>query len=57
MFALKAISPDLRIILFTIYGEVLDFKPILSAIGFDAAVYKLDGLDKLEECVQGLLGD
>jgi DNA-binding NarL/FixJ family response regulator len=54
---LKAISPDVRIILFTMYSEVLDFKSILSAIGFDAVVYKLDGLNKLEECVQGLLGD
>jgi DNA-binding NarL/FixJ family response regulator len=54
---LKAIWPDLRVILFTMYSEVLPLQPILCAMGFDAVVYKLDGLGRLEECVQGLLGD
>jgi hypothetical protein len=53
--ALKGMLPDVRIILFTMYNEILSYKSILSAIGFDAAVSKLDGLNTLADCVQGLL--
>jgi two-component system response regulator YesN len=52
---LKAILPDVRIILFTMHSEVLGCTSILSAMGFDAVLYKLDGLIRLEECVQNLL--
>jgi DNA-binding NarL/FixJ family response regulator len=53
---LRGRRPNLRIVLLTLYDEVLSCKPMLSAIGFDAIISKPDGFSSLGECVRGLLG-
>ena len=53
---LRGRMPNLRIVLLTLYDEVLSCKPMLSAIGFDAIISKPDGFSSLGECVRGLLG-
>jgi DNA-binding NarL/FixJ family response regulator len=53
---LRGRMPNVRIVLLTLYDEVLVCKSIMSAIGFDAIVSKPDGFSRLDECVRGLLG-
>jgi DNA-binding NarL/FixJ family response regulator len=53
---LRGRMPKLRIVLLTLYDEVLSCQSIMSAIGFDAIISKPDGFSRLAECVRGLLG-
>jgi DNA-binding NarL/FixJ family response regulator len=53
---LRGRMPKLRIVLLTLYDEVLSCQSIMSAIGFDAVISKPDGFSRLAECVRGLLG-
>ncbi len=52
---LKDMIPNVRIVLFTMYSEAVS-KAFNSLKDVDAMVDKADGMDKLVECVQGLLG-
>ena len=52
---LRGRMPKLRIVLLTLYDEVLSCQSIMSAIGFDAVISKPDGFSRLAECVRGLL--
>ncbi len=52
---LKDMIPNVRIVLFTMYSEAVS-KAFTSLKDVDAMVDKADGMDKLAECVQGLLG-
>ena len=47
--------PDVRLVLFTMYEEVLASKSLTPAMGIDAVVSKMDGMSALAECVQRLL--
>jgi hypothetical protein len=47
--------PDVRIVLLTMYDEVVGYKSLMSAIGVDAAIAKTDCFNSLAECVRGLL--
>ena len=51
---LKAMMPQVRIVLFTMYQEVLG-KSLAAAVGVDAVLSKPDGVGGLVECVRGLL--
>jgi DNA-binding NarL/FixJ family response regulator len=53
---LKGRMPNVRIVLLTLYDEVLSCKAIMSAVGIDAIVSKPEGFGGLAECVRGLLG-
>jgi DNA-binding NarL/FixJ family response regulator len=53
---LRGRMPNVRIVLLTLYDEVLSCQSIMSAIGFDAIISKPDGFGRLAECVRGLLG-
>jgi DNA-binding NarL/FixJ family response regulator len=53
---LRGRMPNVRLVLLTLYDEVLSCKPLMSAIGFDAIISKPDGLGMLGECIRGLLG-
>ena len=53
---LRGRMPNVRIVLLTLYDEVLSCQSIMSAIGFDAVISKPDGFSTLGECVRGLLG-
>jgi len=52
---LKGRMPDVRIVLLTMYDEVLNYKSLMTAIGIDAMISKLDPLSRLSGCIQGLL--
>jgi hypothetical protein len=52
---LKGMMPDVRIVLFTVYDELLGCKSITSAIGIDAVLSKMEGTSKLGECFRSLL--
>ena len=52
---LKGRMPDVRIVLLTMYDEVVGYKSLMSAIGVDAAIPKTDCFNSLAECVRGLL--
>jgi len=52
---LKGRMPDVRIVLLTMYDEVVGYKSLMSAIGVDAAIAKTDCFNSLAECVRGLL--
>jgi DNA-binding NarL/FixJ family response regulator len=52
---LKGRMPDVRIVLLTMYDEVLGCKSLMSAIGVDAAMPKTDCFNSLAECVRDLL--
>jgi DNA-binding NarL/FixJ family response regulator len=52
---LKGRMPDVRIVLLTMYDEVLSYKALLTAIGIDALIAKPHCFDNLAECVQRLL--
>lgn len=51
---LKDMMPGVRIVLFTMYSEAVT-KAFASLENVDAMVDKADGMDKLAECLQGLL--
>jgi DNA-binding NarL/FixJ family response regulator len=51
---LKHLVPHTRIVVFTMYGEMLG-QSLTETIGIDAVVSKSDGLGKVIECVQKLL--
>jgi DNA-binding NarL/FixJ family response regulator len=52
--ALKGSIPRVRIVVFTLYAELLG-KSLPSALGIDAVIDKLGGIRKLVECVRNLL--
>ncbi len=52
---LRARMPAVRIILLTMYDEVLSYKSIMTAIGIDDILPKPDCFKSLAECVQRLL--
>jgi two-component system, NarL family, response regulator LiaR len=52
---LKEMMPNLRIVLFTMYTEAVDRAFPRESLAADAVVAKVDGMGKLEECVQNLL--
>jgi DNA-binding NarL/FixJ family response regulator len=52
---LRARMPDVRIVLLTMYHEVLSYKALMTAIGIDALLPKPDCFNTLAECVQRLL--
>jgi DNA-binding NarL/FixJ family response regulator len=52
---LRRRMPDVRIILLTMYEEVLDYKSLMAAKGLDAAIPKMECFDTLAQCVRGLL--
>ena len=51
---LKAVMPEVPIILFTMYNDVLGHSPA-AALGVSAVLSKPDGMSGLVECIQGLL--
>lgn len=51
---LKAMLPNVAIVLFTMYNESLG-KSLATAAGIDAVVSKPDGIHNLVECVRKLL--
>ena len=52
---LKGRMPDVRIVLLTMYDEVLTYKSLMSAIRVDATIAKPDCLHSLAECIRNLL--
>jgi NarL family two-component system response regulator LiaR len=52
---IKKSDPDIRIILFTIYGETIG-RSLTSAIGVDAVLSKPDGMTALVKTVEEVLG-
>src|ERR1700722_4680673 len=52
---LKGRMPNVRIVLLTMYDEVMGYKSLMSAIGVDATIPKMNCFDSLAECVRGLL--
>ena len=52
---LKRRTPDVRIVLLTMYDEVLGYKSLMSAIGVDATIHKMGYFDSLAQCLQSLL--
>ena len=52
---LKSRMPNVRIVLLTMYDEVMGYKQLMSAIGVDATIPKTNCFDGLAECVRGLL--
>ena len=52
---LKGRMPNVRIVLLTMYDEVMGYKSLMSAIGVDATIPKMECFDSLAECVRGLL--
>jgi DNA-binding NarL/FixJ family response regulator len=52
---LKGRMPDVRILLLTMYDEVLGYKSLMSATRIDAMMTKTDCFKTLAGCVRGLL--
>ena len=52
---LKSRMPNVRAILLTMYDEVADYKSLMSAIGVDATIPKMECFDSLADCITGLL--
>jgi DNA-binding NarL/FixJ family response regulator len=53
---LKGRMPDVRIVLLTMYDEVLTYKSLMSAIRVDATIAKPECFHSLAECIRNLLG-
>ena len=53
---LKDMMPNVRIILFTMYNEAVARAFPRRALPVDAVIAKVDGVTRLAECVQSLLG-
>lgn len=52
---LKGMMPSVRIVLFTMYSKAVT-KQFSALADIDAMVDKAEGMDKLAECVESLLG-
>lgn len=52
---LRGRMPSVRIVLLTMYDEILSYKTLMTAIGIDAMIPKPHCFDNLAECIQGLL--
>lgn len=52
---LKGRMPNVRIVLLTLYDEVMEYKSLMTAIGIDATVPKIGCFNSLAECVRTLL--
>jgi DNA-binding NarL/FixJ family response regulator len=52
---LKERMPNVRIVLFTMYSEAVAATFPRQRLSVDAVVDKVDGMSRLEQCVQGLL--
>jgi DNA-binding NarL/FixJ family response regulator len=52
---LRGRMPNVRIVLLTMYDEILIYKNLMTAIGVDAMIPKPHCFDSLAECVQRLL--
>jgi two-component system invasion response regulator UvrY len=52
--ALKGLIPSVRIVVFTLYAELLGASPP-SALGIDAVIDKLAGIKRLAECIANLM--
>jgi DNA-binding NarL/FixJ family response regulator len=52
---LRGRMPKVRIVLLTMYDEILIYKNLMTAIGVDAMIPKPHCFDSLAECVQRLL--
>jgi DNA-binding NarL/FixJ family response regulator len=48
--------PHVRILVFTLYSELLSCRPLTTAIGIDAVVAKSEGMSALAESIRALLG-
>jgi DNA-binding NarL/FixJ family response regulator len=53
--ALKRLMPNVRIVAFSMYAELLGQSPP-STVGIDAVVAKSDGVRKVVECARNLMG-
>lgn len=53
---LKDMMPNVRIVLFTMYREAVTKTFTPKGLAVDAVIAKSDGMSRLAECVQGLLG-
>lgn len=53
--ALKSAIPRARIVVFTLYAELLG-NTLPSSLGIDAVVDKLEGIKSLMDCIRSLLG-
>jgi CheY-like chemotaxis protein len=53
--ALKRMMPNVLIVAFTMYAELLD-KSLPSTVGIDAVIDKFAGIPKVVECARNLLG-
>jgi two-component system response regulator DevR len=53
--ALKSAIPQVRIVVFTLYAELLG-KTVPAALGIDAVIDKLQGVKRVVECIRNLLG-
>jgi DNA-binding NarL/FixJ family response regulator len=54
---LKGRMPEVRILLLTMYDEVLGYKSLMTAIGIDAMMTKTGCFKTLGGCVRGLLNN
>jgi DNA-binding NarL/FixJ family response regulator len=54
---LKVRMPNVRLVLLTVYDEVSGYESLMSAIGIDAMIPKIDCFDSLAGCVRGLLSN
>jgi DNA-binding NarL/FixJ family response regulator len=52
---LKTRLPNVRIILVTMYDEVMGYESLMSARGVDAIILRMECFDRLAQCVRGLL--
>jgi|HubBroStandDraft_2_1064218.scaffolds.fasta_scaffold112975_3 two-component system response regulator YesN len=52
---LKTRLPNVRIILVTMYDEVMGYESLMSAMGVDAIILKMECFDSLAQCARGLL--
>ena len=52
----KDSQPHVRIVMFTLYDELLSCRPLTAAIGIDAVVAKSEGMAALLESIRSLLG-
>ncbi|MGA8142977.1 MAG: response regulator transcription factor [Candidatus Acidiferrales bacterium] len=52
---LRGRMPNLRIVLLTMYDEVMSYKSLMAAIGIDAVISKPEGFGGLADCVRTLL--
>jgi len=53
--ALKSAIPHVRIVVFTLYAELLG-KALPTALGIDAVIDKLQGIKRVVECIRNLVG-